>query len=73
MTHYTKVEYDRTFFGGDYSKIGDFALISHNLIEDCGDVETAFEKEMGLPRDNIIHYCEDYVYDDYGDLVNLGD
>ncbi len=65
-----RIEYDRSYSGGDYSDVGEFVLIP---FEEIGPgrvgVEKAFEKRTGLHRRNIVHYCRDERYDADGDPI----
>ncbi len=71
--NFTRVEYDPKFFGIDYDGVGQFVLIRHDKIEDFGSLESAFEHQTGLLRCNIIHYCMDDIYDQYGDEIGRND
>jgi hypothetical protein len=66
-----QVEYDRNYCGGDYSGVGEFALIPVDKIafEQQGLAE-AFEIQVGLPRCHIIHWCWDERYDADGDPLD---
>lgn len=62
---YVKVEWDPEYNGGDYSGVGNFALIPV-----CDDVPAAFEKQTGHPRVHIVHYSEDELHDGDGNLLD---
>ena len=67
---HTRVEYDPTFYGGDYHGTGTHALIPHAIIDNLnGDVEEAFRCETGLDPCHIVHYTQDEVYDRHGNLI----
>jgi len=65
---FIRVEYDRNYVGGDYSGVGDSALIPTYLL-DRMSVEDAFQKVTDYDPMHIIHYSEDELYDIYGNLV----
>jgi hypothetical protein len=68
---YVKVEYDRNYFGGDYSSVGEFVLIPVDEIQKTPNgVERAFEKRTNLNRLHIIHYSEDELYDSDGNSLD---
>lgn len=60
---YIQVEYDETFYGGDYSGTGDFILISLTDIQNLGGVENAFRVMTRMEPVHIIHYSKDELYD----------
>ena len=66
-----RVEYDKTYFGGDYDKTGDYAYIPlDNIDRQSGKdfdkkLKTAFAVLVGDPR-HIVHYAFDEVYDQDG-------
>ena len=51
------VEYDESYWGGDYSGSGDTAYVPLPLIEQVG-VEEAFRQAKGVDPIHIIHYTE---------------
>ena len=55
------MEFDPTCFGGDYGKVGDFALIPVSRVDEVG-MEPAFERTTGHVSSNIIHYSKDELY-----------
>ncbi|QOX80808.1 hypothetical protein FY034_17445 (plasmid) [Trichlorobacter lovleyi] len=61
-----RVEYDLSFFGGNYDKVGKFAFIAVDKINDC-TVEEAFEKQTGINRQHIIHFSTDDLYSPQGE------
>jgi len=66
-----QVEYDRNYFGGDYSGVGEFALIPVDEIpKGANGVKRAFEKSTGLHRQHIVHYSEDELFDADGDPLD---
>lgn len=69
--HFIQVEYDKTFFGGDYSGVGDYALIHVSLVKPYGGVPAAFKAETGIDTVHIIHYSEDQLYDKNGNEVEV--
>lgn len=77
-----RVEYDPSFWGGDYDGVGQFVHIPLSLIEECalqdpdGDdgVELAFTKCTTQDCIHIIHYTPDELYDQRGNpLRHHGD
>jgi hypothetical protein len=66
---FIEVEYDLEYSGGNYSDVGDFAMIPVELVDKLG-VEAAFEKHTGHDRVHIIHYCPDDRYNASGELVD---
>ena len=67
MTRCIRVEYDLSFFGGDYNGVGQFAYVPVDDIGHTPDaVEAAFEKLTGHDRVHIIHYCPDETFDENG-------
>lgn len=65
-----QVEYDVNFWGGNYSGVGNFALIKLTEINGIGGVKAAFRESTGIDPVHIIHYSFDDLYDDEGDLVD---
>jgi len=66
-TRHYKVEFDPTFFGGDYTGQGNQALIPEQLVEEVG-MSAAFLKTTGHNPANIIHYAEDLRFNTDGTL-----
>lgn len=64
-----RVEYDLSFFGGNYDKVGKFAFIAVDKINDC-TVEEAFEKQTGINRQHIIHFSTDDLYSPQGEYFD---
>ncbi len=72
-----KVEYDLSFWGGDYEGVGQFVHIPLSLIDECalqdpdGDdgVELAFTKTTKQDSVHIIHYSLDELYDQGGNPI----
>jgi len=66
-----RVEYDLDYWGGDYSEVGQFAHIPHEVIDrlpgndDDAKLRTAFTVLVGDPR-HIVHYTFDEAYDQDG-------
>jgi len=56
-----RFEYDRNFFGGDYSDVGNFASVPVSLCAAKGYKE-AFESQTGVGRCHIIHYSQDELF-----------
>jgi hypothetical protein len=66
-TRHYKVEFDPTFFGGDYTGQGNQALIPEQLVEEVG-MSAAFLKTTGHNPANIVHYAEDLRFNTDGTL-----
>jgi hypothetical protein len=66
-----RVEYDLDYYGGDYSKVGQFAYIPHAVVDKLTGMDMdkklarAFEMLVGDPR-HIIHFTWDEAYDQDG-------
>ena len=66
-----RVEYDPTYRGGDYSKVGRFACVPHEVIDRLpgGDMDaklkTAFTVLVGNPL-HVVHYTWDEPTDEDG-------
>ena len=66
-----RVEYDLDYWGGDYSKVGQFVYVPHEVIDRLPGthidkkLKTAFTVLVGDPR-HIVHYTFDEVYDQDG-------
>ena len=60
-----KVEFDPTFFGGDYTGHGNHALIPEQLVEEVG-MSAVFLKTTGHNPANIVHFAEDLRFDPKG-------
>lgn len=74
-----QVEYDPLYTGGDYTGVGQFALVPISLIDACEKVTgaedvvaMAFRKHTKLDSMHIIHYTKDEIYDQHGDLIETG-
>ena len=66
-----RVEYDLNYWGGDYSDVGQFTYVPHEVIDRLPGkdmdrkLKTAFTVLVGDPR-HIVHYTFDEVYDHEG-------
>jgi len=66
-----RVEYDLDYDGGDYSKVGQFAYIPHEIIDQLPGTDpdtklrTAFTVLVGDSR-HIVHYTFDETFDQDG-------
>jgi len=69
MEPHIQVEYDKDFWGGDYSKVGTFSYVKVSEIERLGSVEAAFRSKTGSDPVHIIHYSEDDLYDANGNRL----
>jgi len=58
MKLFYKVEFDPSYYGGDYKSVGNFALIPADLVDQVG-MDKAFEQTTGHVAANIVHYSED--------------
>lgn len=56
-----RVEYDLEYYGGDYSKVGQFAYLHADTVEEIG-VEEAFRQATGIDPVHIIHYTSDEFF-----------
>jgi hypothetical protein len=65
---FVRIEYDRNYYGGDYSGVGDFAFLPEDGLTD-ENLKQRFGKQTGLDPRNIIHYSFDETYDADGDLL----
>jgi hypothetical protein len=59
---HVRFEYDETFFGGDYKKVGQFAYVPLGLIEHAETPEKAFADCTKVAPIHIIHYTLDELY-----------
>lgn len=55
---YVRVEYDLSYTGGDYDKVGQFALVPVERVDELG-MEEAFTRATGHDPTHIIHYSPD--------------
>lgn len=67
--HYIRVEYDPSYYGGDYSGVGEFMLIPYDIVDDS-NIGGIFEEFTGHSCNSIIHYTFDDLYDVEGNQVN---
>ena len=71
MRKCVQVEYDLNYWGGDYSKVGDYAYLPHEVIDRLPGkdndkrLKLAFAVLVDDPR-HIIHYTFDEVFDQDG-------
>jgi hypothetical protein len=68
---FVRFEYDMAYSGGDYSGVGNFALVPLALCYKLGS-EAAFQQHTGIDPVHIIHYTLDELYDSEGDLLTEG-
>ena len=66
---FIEVEYDTDYYGGDYSDVGQTAMIPADLAERIG-MGMAFRQTTGFDPIHIIHYSPDKRYNKDGDLVS---
>lgn len=66
-----RVEYDETFFGGNYAGTGQFAYVPFSLMSEEVEPEDAFERHTGISRQHIIHYSLDDSYDAQGNSIEV--
>jgi hypothetical protein len=69
---FIEVEYDTDYFGGDYSNVGETAMIPTKLAEQVG-MGMAFRQTTGFDPAHIIHYNPDERYDSNGNLIEEDD
>lgn len=60
-----KVEFDPTFFGGNYTGQGNQVLVPEALVQEVG-MSAAFLKTTGHDPANIVHFAEDLRFDSKG-------
>lgn len=65
-----QVEYDEEYFGGNYHRTGNFALIKLIDVNRLGSVEAAFKETTGVETIHIIHYSEDEMFDAEGNHID---
>lgn len=59
-----RVEFDKSFYGGAYGKVGDFAYVPQALVDTMGgNVHAAFEKMFDIDPIHIVNYCSDERFD----------
>lgn len=56
-----QVEYDLEYSGGNYSSVGQFALVPEPLAETLG-MNEAFRQSTGYDPVHIVHYSESELY-----------
>jgi hypothetical protein len=67
---HVQVEYDLSYYGGDYHKVGQFAYLPLDEIDrstgnEDEQLKTVFKKLVGDPV-HIVHYSFDILYDGDG-------
>lgn len=65
-----KVEYDTSFFGGDYSGVGNVVYIPN---DDDVDIREMFQRMTGIDPIHIVHIPLDETYTIDGELLELLD
>lgn len=65
-----KVEYDTSFFGGDYSSVGNMVYIPN---DDDVDIREMFQRMTGIDPVHIVHIPLDETYTIDGELLELLD
>lgn len=78
--NYYKVEYDRKYHGGDYSDVGEFALVPEDAVDkhynagniplDVAVVKAFLDLNPGTVESNIVSFQIDTLYDADGDVAN---
>jgi hypothetical protein len=66
--YFFKVEYDQDYTGGNYSGVGDFAMVPVGLAILVG-VNQAFKEITGEDPIHIVHFNTDEWYDEDGKLL----
>ena len=66
---FVQFEYDTSFWGGDYTGSGTFALVPEVLCTKHG-YEGAFERHIGVAPVHIVHYNPDELFDIDGSPLN---
>lgn len=70
MEKFIRVEYDLDYSGGNYTSVGEFALIPVDELGPNGSgLKKAFEKHTGHNPQHIIHYSMDELYDADDNLI----
>lgn len=65
---FVQVEYDTKYTGGEYSRVGQLALVPTALVREVG-VEAAFQRTTGVNPVHIVHYSEDELYGADGERI----
>lgn len=63
-----QVEWDRSYWGGDYSGVGRFAYLPFNGLTD-ENLPERFREVTGHDPVHIIHYTFDELYDEHGEPI----
>ena len=66
---FVQVEFDRSYTGGDYDKVGEFLLLEEEGLTD-ENLPERFEAKTGLGPEHIIHYTFDELFDANGDPID---
>jgi hypothetical protein len=76
VTPCVRVEYDLSYWGGDYAGVGEFIQIPLALVESMRSITTAddvvdmaFRKLTHQDSAHIIHYSLDELYDQDGEPI----
>ena len=65
---HVQVEFDTSFYGGDYTGVGEHAYIPEALVDLFGgDVGAAFAKLTRIDAVHMVSYAGDQRFDAYGD------
>lgn len=62
---FVKFEFDASYFGGNYSGVGQFRYVPEKLCDAMG-YERAFQLHTSIDPRHIIHYIQDELYDSEG-------
>ena len=68
---FIRIEYDETFFGGNYSGVGNFFYMGYELPElnPNDSIEELFEKITDINKKHVVFYTVDELYNGKGELV----
>lgn len=67
---YFQVEFDESYFGGNYHSQGEYALVPFHLITTKVTPEEAFELHTRIDRVHVVNINTDDVYDNTGTQTN---
>lgn len=65
---FLRIEYDLSYWGGQYDGVGKFAYVPLALCKRHG-TEDAFRRYMGHDPVHIVHYSPDEIYDGEGNIL----
>ncbi len=71
MEPHIQVEYDESFWGGDYYGVGNLVCVKLSEVDKLGGVEAAFKALTGIDAVHMIHHSEDELCDAEGNHLDL--